>query len=162
MFSSRDIFWMQHAIRLAEYAANNQEVPVGAVLVHDDTILGEGWNRSIGDCDPSAHAEIIALRSGAKICHNYRLLHSTLYTTLEPCMMCVGAMVHARVARVVFGAYDAKAGAVESVVQLGQAHSFNHRVYYQGGLLQESCALLLTQFFRSKRHKNILINSRVE
>lgn len=146
-----DHSWMQHAISLAKTAASKGEVPVGAVLVVDDKIIGEGWNRPIGDCDPSAHAEIIALRAGAKTIQNYRLLNSTLYVTLEPCAMCVGALVHARVKRVVFGAYDPKSGAVSSALTLSQASSFNHRVHYEGGLLAIECGALLSDFFRERR-----------
>ncbi|MHB1947083.1 MAG: tRNA adenosine(34) deaminase TadA [Gammaproteobacteria bacterium] len=151
MFTDRDTHWMQHAIQLAQMAAQNQEVPVGAVLVVDDKIVGEGSNRPISQCDPSAHAEMIALRDGAKNINNYRLVNSTLYVTLEPCLMCIGALVHARVKRVVFGAYDPKGGAVESVFQIGGTDKLNHRVECQGGLLAEQCGMLLSEFFRSKR-----------
>jgi len=150
-FAERDIFWMQHAIRLAENAALQGEVPVGAVLIAEDKILGEGSNCPIGNCDPTAHAEVIALRQGATNLNNYRLVNSTLYVTLEPCIMCVGAIVHARVKRLVFGAYDAKAGAVNSVFQIVDANKLNHRVEYAGGLLAEQCGLLLSQFFKARR-----------
>lgn len=151
MFSDRDHFWMRHALQLAETAASNQEVPVGAVLILDDHIIGEGSNRPISQCDPSAHAEMIALREGAKKIDNYRLVNSTLYVTLEPCVMCVGALIHARVKKVIFGAFDPKAGAVESAFQLGATDKFNHRIDFQGGLLAEPCGLLLSDFFRSRR-----------
>ena len=151
MFSERDHFWMQHAIQLAETAAKNEEVPVGAVLILDDKIIGEGSNRPIGQCDPSAHAEIVAVREGAKHLNNYRLVNSTLYVTLEPCLMCIGALTHARVKRVVFGAFDPKAGAVESAFQMGTTDKLNHRIEYQGGLLAESCGALLSEFFRARR-----------
>src|SRR5580692_706357 len=130
MFSENDLSWMHHALALAKDAANRQEVPVGAVLVLDETMIGEGSNRPIGECDPTAHAEIVALRQGAQSLKNYRLVNSTLYITLEPCLMCVGAIVHARVKRVVFGATDPKTGAVNSVFQLGESDRFNHRVEY--------------------------------
>ncbi|EKD73877.1 MAG: tRNA-specific adenosine deaminase [uncultured bacterium] len=150
MFSQDDTAWMQRAIRLAETAANNQEVPVGAVLVQDNHIIGEGWNCPISAHDPSAHAEMIALRQGAAAIKNYRLVDTTLYVTLEPCMMCVGAIVHARVKRVIYGASDPKTGAVTSVLQLGE-FCFNHRVNYVGGLLAEQCGALLQHFFRERR-----------
>lgn len=151
MFSDNDLFWMRHALALAKDAANRQEVPVGAVLVLDETIIGEGSNRPIGDCDPTAHAEIVALRQSAKYLKNYRLLNATLYVTLEPCVMCIGALVHARVKRVVFGAADPKAGAVMSAFQLGAAQQFNHRVVYEGGLLAGECGQMLSDFFKARR-----------
>lgn len=151
MFSDNDVFWMHHALALAEEACNRQEVPVGAVLVLDDKIIGEGSNRPIGSCDPTAHAEIIALRQGAQHLKNYRLINSTLYITLEPCVMCLGAIVHARVKRVVFGATDPKAGAVISVFPMGSAQQFNHHVGYEGGLLAEQSSKMLSDFFRARR-----------
>ncbi len=152
-FTERDHFWMQHAIRLAEAAALQEEVPVGAVLVTNDEMLGEGFNRPISESDPSAHAEIVAIRQGAKKISNYRILDSTLYVTLEPCIMCVGAIVHARVKRLVFGAYDAKAGAVGSAFQVLDTNKLNHRVEYAGGLLAHNCGQLLSEFFRARREK---------
>ena len=146
-----DQFYMQRAIELAKKAAQNQEVPVGAVLVLENKIISEGWNRPIMSCDPTAHAEIVALREGAKQLNNYRLINTTLYVTLEPCAMCVGALVHARVKRVVFGAFDTKAGAVQSVFPLGSATQFNHRIEYLGGLLGETCGELLSGFFKARR-----------
>lgn len=151
MFSEHDTIWMQHAIQLAEKAALEGEVPVGAVLIAEDQIIGEGFNRPISICDPTAHAEIIALRHGAKKTDNYRLVNTTLYVTLEPCMMCIGAIVHARVKRLVFGAYDAKAGAAISVFPLIEAKQLNHQVAYQGGLLAEQCGKLLSDFFKARR-----------
>lgn len=146
-----DIFWMQHALQLAKRAAENQEVPVGAVLIHENKIIAEAHNQPISNCDPSAHAEILALRAGAKQLNNYRLLNTTLYVTLEPCLMCLGAIVHARVQRVVFGAYDAKTGAVESAFQMGTNNKFNHQVDYSGGVLADQCSTLLSDFFRARR-----------
>lgn len=151
MFSEHDIFWMQHAIHLAEIAAKQEEVPVGAVLVLEDKVIGEGSNRPIGNCDPTAHAEIIALRAGANNLNNYRLVNSTLYVTLEPCIMCVGAIVHARIKRLVFGAFDPKAGAIHSAFQLLDTNKLNHRVEYAGGLLEESCGKILSEFFKARR-----------
>lgn len=149
---SNDIHWMQHAIQLAETAAKNNEVPVGAVLILNNEIIGEAHNQPISHCDPSAHAEMLAIREGAKKINNYRLLDSTLYVTLEPCIMCVGAIIHARVKRVVFGAYDFKTGAVSSVFKMNEDQQLNHKVVYEGGLLAESCGKLLSDFFRSRRH----------
>lgn len=146
-----DQFFMQQAIELAKTAEKNQEVPVGAVLVLDNKIIAAGWNRPITACDPSAHAEIIALREGAKHLGNYRLIDTTLYVTLEPCAMCVGALVHARVKRVVFGAFDPKAGAVQSALPLGSASHFNHKIEYQGGVLADTCGQLLSEFFKARR-----------
>jgi tRNA(adenine34) deaminase len=151
MFTEQDSYWMQQAIALAENAARNAEVPVGAVLIHENKIIGQGSNSPISHSDPSAHAEILALREGAKTLNNYRLINSTLYVTLEPCVMCLGAIVHARVKRVVFGAFDLKTGAVESVFDLGKTNKFNHTVEYQGGLLAQQCGGLLSQFFRARR-----------
>ena len=151
MVNPTDVFYMQRAIQLAEAAAVNQEVPVGAVLVLNDQIIGEGSNQPIQTHDPSAHAEMIALRRAAEKIKNYRLINTTLYVTLEPCLMCVGAIVHARVKRVVYGAPDPKTGAVASVFSLGEAKQFNHRVEYQGGVLAEACGELLKQFFRERR-----------
>lgn len=151
-FSEQDAAWMKHAIQLAQTAAENHEVPVGAVLVSDrNEIVGEGWNRPILTHDPSAHAEIVALRHAAAFVENYRLINTTLYVTLEPCIMCVGAMVHARVKRVVFGAYDPKTGAVASVFQLGESGKFNHRIDFVGGLLEVECGKLLKDFFQARR-----------
>jgi tRNA(adenine34) deaminase len=146
-----DVIWMQHAIQLAETAAQHNEVPVGAVLIQDNQIIGEGWNRPIGLHDPSAHAEVIALRDAATKIKNYRLVNSTLYVTLEPCMMCVGALVHARVQRVVYGASEPRAGAVQSVFQLGSSEKLNHRIQYAGGVLAEQCGDLLKRFFQARR-----------
>lgn len=142
---------MERAIALAQAAGNEGEVPVGALLVAGDRVLGEGYNRPIGACDPTAHAEIVALRAAAVSTANYRLPGSTLYVTLEPCAMCAGAIVQARVARVVFGARDPRAGAAGSVFQvLGEAR-LNHRPAVTEGLLAERCGQLLTDFFRQRR-----------
>ncbi len=150
MFSERDHFWMQAALKLAKKAEQQDEVPVGAVLILNDQLLGEGWNCPIQTLDPTAHAETIALREAAKVQKNYRLVETTLYVTLEPCLMCVGALIQARIARLVFGAWDPKAGAVQSVYQ-GLDLLSNHRLPYAGGLLEAECAGLLTAFFRGKR-----------
>jgi len=143
---------MRRALALAERASAEGEVPVGAVLVRDDEVLGEGWNRPIGEHDPSAHAEIMALRQAGRRVRNYRLPGSTLYVTLEPCPMCAGALVHARVERVVYGAPDPKGGACGSVFDLLPSDArFNHRVECAGGVLAEECSSLLRDFFRQRR-----------
>jgi len=151
MFSSDDKQWMHEAIKLAEQAMIVDEVPVGAVMVLDNEVIGMGRNQPIASCDPTAHAEIVALRQAGNALQNYRLINSTLYVTLEPCAMCVGAMVHARIKRLVFGAIDPKAGAVQSVLNLLDNNLFNHKIEYVGGVLAEECGKLLTRFFRAKR-----------
>ena len=147
-----DEMWMQRAIELAQVAAANDEVPVGAIVVANDTqeVLGEGFNQPISGADPSAHAEVIALRAAAKQRQNYRLVGTTLYVTIEPCMMCAGAMLHARIDRLVFGAAEQKAGAVVSHALLGTDWQ-NHKVAVTGGVLSEVCAELMSSFFASKR-----------
>lgn len=150
--SSADEKWLRHALALAQRAAGEGEVPVGAVLVGaDGAILGEGWNRPIAAHDPSAHAEMIALRAAAAKAGNYRLPDTTLYVTLEPCVMCAGLLVHARVARLVFGAWDPKAGAVESAYDVIARPRLNHAVAWTGGVLEAECSALLRAFFRSRR-----------
>lgn len=143
--------WMRRALDLARRAADAGEVPVGAVLVRGDEPIGEGWNRPIGACDPTAHAEVLALRAAAAMAGNYRLVDSTLYVTLEPCPMCAGALVHARVARVVFGAVDPRAGAAGTVFDLLRSAALNHRAEVTGGVLAEECGALLREFFRARR-----------
>ncbi|EKF75655.1 cytidine/deoxycytidylate deaminase family protein [Alcanivorax hongdengensis A-11-3] len=145
--------WMQRALALAEQAAAVGEVPVGAVLVRDDRVLGEGFNQPIRACDPSAHAEIVALRQAARAQANYRLPGSTLYVTLEPCTMCFGALVHARVSRLVYAASEPRAGVCESQLQLPQVDFYNHRMVVEGGLLAAQSATLLKTFFAGRRVK---------
>lgn len=150
--STQSEHWMRHALMLAARAADAGEVPVGAVLVRDDAIIGEGWNRPIGNHDPTAHAEIQALRDAASRVGNYRLPNSTLYVTLEPCPMCAGAIVHARVARVIYGATDPKGGACGSVFDLLPSDQrFNHRTDCIGGVLETECGEILRAFFRARR-----------
>lgn len=143
--------YMQRAIQLAGTAQSNNEVPVGAVVVLNDTIIGEGYNQPIDSHDPTAHAEIIALRQAAKHLNNYRLAGAALYVTLEPCMMCISAMIHARIGEVIFGAYDLKAGAVTSVFKHISDPRILHFIKWQGGVLKEECEKLLVDFFKSKR-----------
>ena len=142
---------MERAYALAEAAARQGEVPVGALVVHDGVVLGEGWNRPIKSADPTAHAEVVALRAAAARLGNYRLSGATLYVTLEPCAMCSGAILHARLARVVFGAFDPRTGAAGSVLDVLNTSLLNHRVAITGGVLQEATALQLQQFFRARR-----------
>lgn len=143
--------WMRHALTLAQRAWDEGEVPVGAVLVHDNRVIGEGWNRPIGRHDPTAHAEIMALRQGGMVLQNYRLIDTTLYVTLEPCVMCAGAMVHSRIGRVVFGARDAKTGAAGSLMDVLHHPGMNHRVEVIEGVLRDRCASMLSDFFRERR-----------
>lgn len=148
---AQDTAFMQTALALARQAEAAGEVPVGAVLVKGGAVIGSGWNHPIGAHDPTAHAEIAALRAAAAALGNYRLLGSTLYVTLEPCAMCTGAMVHARVKRLVYGAADPKTGAAGSVFNLAQAQPLNHRLEVEGGVLAEECGELLKGFFARRR-----------
>src|SRR3990167_350232 len=149
--TSTDRDWMLQALLLAERAAEEQEVPVGAVLVAQNRVLGQGWNQPIKKQDPTAHAEIIALREGAKHLGNYRLPGTTLYVTLEPCAMCVGAMLQARIQRLVFAALDPRAGAVCSMFRLLDEERLNHRILWEEGLLSERSIALLQTFFQARR-----------
>jgi tRNA(adenine34) deaminase len=151
MSDADDIRWMTRALELAQCAAAEGEVPVGALVVQDGVVIGEGWNRPIAAHDPTAHAEIQALRAAARHVGNYRLVDTTLYVTLEPCAMCAGAMVHARVRRVVFGAPDPRTGAAGSVFNLLQAAQLNHQSEVCGGVLAEQSGALLRAFFQARR-----------
>jgi tRNA(adenine34) deaminase len=146
-----DMRWMEYALALAERGAAEGEVPVGAVLVKDGQVIGEGWNRPIATQDPTAHAEIVALRQAAQRLGNYRLTGTGLYVTLEPCLMCAGAMLHARIERLVFGACDPKRGAVNSTAHTFDAQGLNHRIQVAGGVLEQACAERLQSFFRARR-----------
>jgi tRNA(adenine34) deaminase len=146
-----DARWMARALELAGRAQALGEVPVGAMLVADGVALGEGWNQPIAANDPTAHAEIVALRAACARGRNYRLPNSTLYVTLEPCAMCAGAIVQARVARVVYGAADPQAGAGGSVFNLLQSDALNHRAIVVGGVMGDACAEALRAFFRARR-----------
>jgi len=148
-----DQFWMQHAFELAKCAEAEGEVPVGAILVKDDQVVGEGWNRPIVSHDPTAHAEIMALRAAASKLHNYRLLNTTLYVTLEPCSMCAGAIIHARVKRLVYAAADPKGGAAGSVFNILSGEALNHQVDVSAGVMADECSHLLTSFFQSRRQQ---------
>lgn len=146
-----DLEYIQHALALANKAATQGEVPVGALVVLDGKIIGEGYNQPIGRNDPSAHAEVMALRAAASQIENYRLCHATLYVTLEPCTMCVGALCHARIARVVYGATDPKAGAIESLFHLLDEPRLNHHMQSSGGVMAVECGDILKKFFKTKR-----------
>lgn len=144
-----DAFWMRRALDLA--GQSNAEVPVGAVVARNGACIAEGWNRPIATHDPTAHAEIIALREAGRHDHNYRFPGATLYVTLEPCVMCAGAIIHARLQRVVFGAWDPKAGAAGSVFDILGSSRLNHRVEVIGGVLSEECGEKLRAFFEQRR-----------
>jgi tRNA(adenine34) deaminase len=150
-FSEDDLRWMGRALELAEHAASLDEVPVGAVLVRNGAIIGEGWNAPISNHDASHHAEIAAIRHACRAVQNYRLLNTTLYVTLEPCTMCFGALIHARIQRVVFAATEPRAGVLESQLQLPDASFYNHRVEVKGGLCADESGILLQQFFQVRR-----------
>ncbi|MFW2405316.1 MAG: tRNA adenosine(34) deaminase TadA [Gammaproteobacteria bacterium] len=149
--SSVDERWMRRALELAAVAAELGEVPVGAVLVRGDEVLAEGWNCPIGESDPTAHAEIRALRAAGQAVGNYRLLDTTLYVTMEPCPMCAGALVHARVSRLVFGAPDPRAGAAGTIFDLVRFPALNHQLEVSGGVLADECRGVLQAFFRARR-----------
>ncbi len=144
---------MRRALELAAQAEQCDEVPVGAVIVRDNVLIGEGFNQPISGCDPTAHAEIVALRDAASRDHNYRLPGSTLYVTVEPCTMCAGSLVHARVERLVYGTTEPRAGVVASQMELLSQPFFNHGVQVEGGVLAEECAQLMSQFFAKKRKR---------
>jgi len=148
---ARDAAYMRRALELARHAEEAGEVPVGALVVLNDEIIGEGWNQPIVSHDPTAHAEIVALRAAAARVRNYRLSDAVLYVTLEPCAMCAGAMVHARMARVVYGAVDPKSGAAGSVFNLLESSTLNHRAQVIRGVLAEECGEMLRKFFAARR-----------
>ncbi|MBS0878206.1 MULTISPECIES: tRNA adenosine(34) deaminase TadA [unclassified Tatumella] len=151
MTEKNDEYWMRYALSLAKRAQDNNEVPVGAVLVSQGALIAEGWNHPVASHDPTAHAEIMALRNGGRALNNYRLLDTTLYVTLEPCVMCAGAMVHSRISRLVFGASDGKTGAAGSLLDVPGHPGMNHRIEVTGGVLADECASQLSDFFRLRR-----------
>lgn len=146
-----DEFWMRRALALARQAAENGEVPVGAVVVVEGRAVGEAYNQPITQQDPSAHAEILALRQAANVVRNYRLPGATLYVTIEPCTMCFGALMHARIGRLVYGAQEPRAGVCESQLQLPEQRFYNHRLEVQGGVLAAECAAQMQSFFARRR-----------
>ena len=150
MWTGDDIYFMKLALEEGEQADRKDEVPIGAALVLDGKLIARGHNQPVGSHDPSAHAEIMALRSAGQWLHNYRMVGATLYVTLEPCLMCFGALLQARVARVVFGAPDPKVG-VSQWMEAMQGANLNHRMVFEGGLLEEACREQLQAFFRRRR-----------
>ncbi|CAG7601837.1 tRNA adenosine(34) deaminase TadA [Candidatus Vallotia tarda] len=148
---ARDTYFMMLARAAARQAYKIGEVPVGAVIVQSDKVISYGFNQSISNRDPSAHAEIVAIRAASRVLSNYRIPNCELYVTLEPCLMCAGAMIHARITRVVFGAYNLKTGACGSVVNIFTHPQFNHHPSIDGGVLEEECSRQLSQFFVERR-----------
>jgi tRNA(adenine34) deaminase len=147
-----DLAWMSQAFELAKIAQDEGEVPIGALVVFEDMVIGRGHNQVLQYSDPTAHAEIIAIRQATKAIGNYRLINSTIYTTLEPCCMCAGSMIHARIKRLVFATNDPKAGACGSVYDLLKGFPLNHRVEVSSGIMQIECSHLLKAFFQRKRN----------
>jgi tRNA(adenine34) deaminase len=156
----KDEYWMRYALTLAEKAQQQGEIPVGAVLVKDNQIIGEGWNQPISLHDPSAHAEMMALRDAGKRMQNYRLVDSCLYVTLEPCTMCAGLLIHSRIRRLVFAAPDYKTGAVGSLYDLLSDPRMNHQVEVKGGILAQECSDKLSAFFKLRREQKKLSKNR--
>lgn len=150
----RDEHWMRRALQLAHRAEEDGEVPVGAILVADEAVLAEGWNRTVARSDPTAHAEIQVLRSAGQVKGNYRLPGTTLYVTMEPCPMCAGALVNARVSRLVFGVADPRVGSAGTVFDIVRAPEVNHRLTVSGGILQAECRDVLQEFFRARRDQS--------
>ena len=148
-----DAEYMRAALAQAGKAKRHGEVPVGAIVVLDDTVVGEGFNQPIGAHDPTAHAEVVAMRAAAKRLGNYRLTGATLYVTIEPCQMCVGAMIHARIARLVYGTPEPKAGAIESAMRAHEHPALNHRIDATGGVLESECRALIQSFFEGRRDR---------
>lgn len=153
MQDNTDHYWMTKALERAHVAAQQGEIPVGAVLVKDNQQISEGWNQSIQLNDPSAHAEMIAVREAGQVLNNYRLIGTTLYVTLEPCAMCAGLLVHSRIQRLVFGATDAKTGSAGSVMNLLQHPQLNHQLEVTGGVLAQECGAILSEFFKQRRQQ---------
>ncbi|UDG81686.1 tRNA-specific adenosine deaminase [Candidatus Profftia lariciata] len=148
-----DNYWMQQALILAQKALEQGEVPIGAILVLNFNIIGRGWNRSIKNHDPTAHAEIIALQQGGQILQNYRLLNSTMYVTLEPCIMCAGAILHSRIKHLIYGASNIETGAVNSVLNIFNHSKINHKIKITSGIMDRECSEFLKNFFQKRRHQ---------
>lgn len=149
-----DSDFMRRAIALAKQAASVGEVPVGALVVKDGQVIGEGYNQPISSCDPTGHAEIVAMRQACEVLQNYRLTGCDLYVTIEPCTMCVGAMIHARIGKIIFGAAEPRAGALQSQLRLMDRDHYNHSIQWQGGVLAEECSEIISSFFRRKRQQS--------
>ncbi|MFT5839568.1 MAG: tRNA(adenine34) deaminase [Flavobacteriales bacterium] len=156
MSNKQDEYWMQYALQLADNAQQQGEIPVGAVLIKDNQIVSEGWNQSIRLHDPSAHAEMMAIRNAGKKLQNYRLVGSCLYVTLEPCTMCAGLLIHSRIRRLVFGASDFKTGAVGSLYNLLGDNRVNHHIEVKGSVLAQECGDKLSAFFKLRREQKKL------
>jgi len=154
-----DEYWMTQALALAQRAQEEGEVPVGAILILDNNVIGQGWNRSITYHDPTAHAEIIALRQGGKKQQNYRLPNTTLYVTLEPCMMCTSAMIHSRIYRLVYGASNKKTSILSSILDVLHYLDINHQIKISTGVLTKACSQLLSAFFSQQRLQQKIKNS---
>lgn len=148
--SNKDIYFMQQALECAKIAYSKDEVPIGAVIVKDNKIIAKGYNKSITLKDTTAHAEIVAIRKACKKLENYRLNDCSIYVTIEPCIMCIGALVHARIKNLYFGAYDKKFGACGSIIDISKL-KLNHKINICGGLLEKNCAIIMKEFFKSKR-----------
>jgi tRNA(adenine34) deaminase len=146
-----DHYWMQQAFELAKHAQQQGEVPIGAVIVANGELIAEGWNQPISQCDPTAHAEVVALRAAAKQLNNYRMPGTTLYVTLEPCAMCAGAIIQARIQRLVYATSDPRAGAAGTIFNVLQSPHLNHRVECEHGIMAEACSQLLKDFFQQRR-----------
>lgn len=156
--SEQDIYFMQQALLLANKAELQGEIPVGAILVSENgEVIGEGWNQSISLSDPTAHAEILAIRQAGNKLGNYRLLNSTLYVTLEPCTMCAGAILHSRIGRLVFGASDYKTGAIGSRFHFFEDYKMNHLLKIRGGIMAQECSQKISQFFKNRRMQKKLL-----
>ena len=160
--NEKDQYWMRQAMELAKNAQEIGEIPVGALLVKEDKLVAEGWNQSINLHDPTAHAEMVALRASGHIIENYRLLNTTLYVTLEPCFMCAGAMIHARIGRLVYGAHDYKTGACGSLIDLIGHSGMNHQIEVVSGVLADECSSMLSAFFKMRREQKKTENNRLK
>ena len=154
MLEPTDDKWMATALLLAERSRDEGEVPVGAIIVKDDQLIAEGWNQPIDRHDATAHAEIMAIRAAGDVLKNYRIPDTTLYVTLEPCTMCAGAIIHARIQRIVFGAPDPRTGTAGSAIDLFSQHYHNHQVLVDGGVRQDQCGQILKDFFKQRRESN--------
>ena len=156
-----DIHWMRECLKLAQYAASCGEVPVGAIVVHDGIVIGRGYNLREATADPTAHAEVIALREASQYLGFWRILDATLYVTLEPCAMCAGALVNARVSRLVYGCKDPKGGAVDSLFNIVTDTRLNHRLAVTSGILERECSELISEFFREKRRQQASLKAAI-